>query len=83
MIKIGIVEDERLLLDDLVNNVDWEAWGIEVSFAERRKGPRAPAEGIRRYRAHGYQHACNERDQDVRRDPEALSGCAVYFSYQL
>lgn len=35
MIRIGIVEDERLLLDDLVNNVDWEAWGIEVCFAER------------------------------------------------
>ena len=48
MIKIGIVEDERLLLDDLVNNVDWEAWGIEVSFAERN-GAKALARLPREY----------------------------------
>lgn len=35
MIKIGIVEDERLLLEDLVNHIDWESWGIEIAFAER------------------------------------------------
>lgn len=35
MIRIGIVEDERLLLEDLVNHVDWDAWDIEVAFAER------------------------------------------------
>ena len=35
MIRIGIVEDERLLLEDLVNHVDWDSWDIEVAFAER------------------------------------------------
>lgn len=35
LIRLGIVEDEKLLLDDLATNVDWEAWGIEVVFCER------------------------------------------------
>lgn len=35
MIRLGIVEDEKLLLDDLAANVDWRAWGVEVVFCER------------------------------------------------
>lgn len=35
LIRIGIVEDEKLLLEDLATNVDWAAWGIEVVFCER------------------------------------------------
>lgn len=35
LIRLGIVEDEKLLLEDLATNVDWRAWGIEVVFCER------------------------------------------------
>lgn len=35
LIRLGIVEDEKLLLEDLASNVDWHAWGIEVVFCER------------------------------------------------
>lgn len=35
MIRLAIVEDEKLLLEDLANNVDWAAWGVEVAFTER------------------------------------------------
>lgn len=33
--RLGIVEDEKLLLEDLAANVDWSAWGVEVVFCER------------------------------------------------
>ncbi len=35
LVRLGIVEDEKILLEDLVTNVDWKAWGIEVVFCER------------------------------------------------
>lgn len=35
LIKIAIVEDEKILLEDLEENIDWESLGIEVVFTER------------------------------------------------
>ncbi|WFR57922.1 response regulator [Anaerocolumna sp. AGMB13025] len=35
MVKLAIVEDEKILLDDLENNIDWEAMEVTVAFTER------------------------------------------------
>lgn len=35
MVKLAIVEDEKILLDDLENNIDWEAMDVTVAFTER------------------------------------------------
>lgn len=35
MIRIAIIEDEKILLEDLEENVDWETLGVEVVFTER------------------------------------------------
>jgi len=35
MVKLAIVEDEKILLDDLENNIDWEALEVTVAFTER------------------------------------------------
>ena len=35
MFKIAIVEDEKILLDDLEEMIDWESMGVEVAYTER------------------------------------------------
>lgn len=35
MFKAAIVEDEKILLDDLEEIIDWEAMGVEIAYTER------------------------------------------------
>lgn len=35
MLKAAIVEDEKILLDDLEELIDWEAMGVEIAYTER------------------------------------------------
>lgn len=35
MLKAVIVEDEKILLDDLEEIIDWEAMGVEIAYTER------------------------------------------------
>ena len=35
MFKVAIVEDEKILLDDLEEMIDWESMGVEIAYTER------------------------------------------------
>ena len=61
MIKVLMVDDERLIIQGFLHSVDWESYGYEIiGTAESSKSALKICEKIYRYSYSRYKHVRNE-----------------------